>query len=164
MNSVSLVEEDINAKTQATYSGLAGSVVHDRKAELAQHHEDCDLVSVCLASSGLCAPFSLFLRFGLRRDILALASGRSPSSGGAISCFFAVSGALLSCVRLRRATNGHLVERRDWTARARANFRPARGQCPSLRIRVFRRSGTAWHAGVRILRFCPRLGILRPSR
>ena len=61
-------------------------------------------------------------------------------------------------MRLRRATNGRLVERRGRTAREGANFRPHRGHCPSLRIRVFRRSGTAWRAGVRILRFCPRRG------
>ena len=82
------------------HSDLAGSVVHDREAEMVQHHEDPDPVSVWLASSGLCGPSSIFLRFDLSGmfhrgtslfsqvvavvvvgEVVALGLGRSPSSG-----------------------------------------------------------------------------------
>ena len=82
-----------------THSELAGSVVHDREADLGQHQEDRDPVSVCLAILGLCAPASLSQLFGLGATfhrgasllsyvvvvvagaIHALVLGRSPSSG-----------------------------------------------------------------------------------
>ena len=41
------------------------------------------------------------------------------------------------------------------TVRATANSTPSRGHCPSLKIRVSRRSGMASRVAFRILRFCP---------
>ena len=136
----------------ATRSELVRSVVHDREAELGHHHKDRDPVSVHL----VCAPavracFRKLSSWWLPERFSHLSwSVHHPVSTA--SCFIAVlSAAAALCqattVKLRRAANGPSAERRGWTVRAGANFLPHRGQCPALRIRVLRRSGTAYHAG-----------------
>ena len=149
-------------KTRATHSDLVVSVVHDREAELAQHHEGRDPVSVSLVSTGLCVLDSLFLRFSLNgffhraasqlaQDVVVVAERDSRPWLGAFSQWAPLVAPSTSpahpplCAGHRqlrdwRPIKGRSVERRDRRARARANFR-AHSSIPKIR-----HSRTCWRS------------------